>query len=279
MTIIQSIILGFIQGITEFLPISSSGHLILVPYIFGWDLQDITFDLFLHLGTTFAVLVFFWKDWVMMVKSLLRDAKTYKKSNSRLFQHFSAESKLFLIILAVSVPVGLVALIFNDTVENYFRNPLQVASMLLIAGLIMMFADMYAEKNKQKSVTNVTQVGFKQGLIVSLSQILALIPGTSRSGMTISMGLFQKFDRETAAKFSFLLATPIIVAGGLYSLKEIVHLDQQHMMDYLVGFLTAFLVGILAIKFLMMFLKTHRLTIFIIYRFVLGAIIIFLVLK
>ncbi len=269
MTAIQALILGIVQGITEFFPISSSGHLILIPYVFGWELQDLKFDVALHLGTAFAVLFFFWKDWYEMLTALLMDFKTAivsKKLNTNILRR---ETKLLLTIISVSLPVGIVAVLLEDTIESTFRSSLFVGIMLIVVAFIMYAADRFARLNTQNLESNIFNIPFKKALLVSLSQILALFPGTSRSGISISTALFSKIEYKEAARFSFLLATPLIIGAGVIKLPDILE-SSTGMTPLLIGFFASFITGILSIKILLNFLKKHGLIIFVIYRIALG---------
>jgi undecaprenyl-diphosphatase len=269
MTAIQALILGIVQGITEFFPISSSGHLILIPYIFGWELQDLKFDVALHLGTALAVLLFFWKDWYDMVVALLADAKIAIVSEKFYANTLRRETKLLLTIIAVSLPVGIAGVLLEDTIESTFRSSLFVGVMLIVVAFIMYAADRFAKSSSQSLESDIFKIPFRKALLISLSQILALFPGTSRSGISISTALFNKIEYKEAARFSFLLATPLIIGAGIIKLPDIL-VASEGIIPLLVGFFTSFLTGILSIKILLNFLKKHGLLIFVIYRIALG---------
>jgi|688.fasta_scaffold11808_16 undecaprenyl-diphosphatase len=268
MTILQSIILGLIQGLTEFLPVSSSGHLILVPYLFNWPQQELAFDVVLHFGTALAVLIFFYKDWIEMFFSLKNDL-VGKKLN---YDKLSDKTRLFINIILVSIPVALVGVLFEDKIEELFRNPLMTASMLIIVSFIMLFAEIIY-KNK----THTSNISFIKSAVISFSQILALIPGTSRSGITISSGLFMGIERESVAKFSFLLATPLIIGATLVKIPYLFSSSNVQPHILFIGMLASFLSGFAAIKFLMKYLRLNTLKIFIVYRIFIGVIILYLV--
>jgi len=269
MTIIQSIVLGIIQGLTEFLPISSSGHLILVPSLLGWQLQDLSFDVALHMGTALAVLVYFKKDWLNMAQSSLKDGLDFVSIKKFDTKKLRRETKMLFTILIVSIPVGIVGLLFQSDVEALFRSPISVAIMLILVSFVMFFADKISEQSR-------TEITFFDALIISLSQILALIPGTSRSGITISTGLFRNIRRHQAARFSFLLATPLILGSGIAKLSELLTLDAASLNTILIGFLTSFITGLITVKLLLKFLQKKGLGVFIIYRIILGIIILLL---
>ena len=258
MTVLQSIVLGITQGITEFLPISSSGHLILIPAIFGWELQDLSFDVALHLGTAIAVLLFFWRDWFDMISAVKNDG----------INKLRRGSLVFFTIIVVSIPVGIAGVMLENQVEQLFRSPILVALMLIIVSIFMYVADNYSESNKSDK-----EIGFMDSLVISLSQIVALFPGSSRSGMSISTGLFRGLTREKAAKFSFLLATPIILGASIVKLPDLFSASSEQIQVILIGLATSFITGIISIKWLLSFLRNRSLKVFVVYRILLGVVI------
>ena len=274
MTLLQAILLGVIQGLTEFLPVSSSGHLILFPAVLNLTIQDISFDVMLHLGTALAVLVYFYKDWQTMILSLMKDSRTYSTNRNH---KFSTDSHLLIKIIIITIPVGLIGALLENTVETYFRNPVIVAIQIILISFVIFFAQEYNKKLKDRTKL-LEQIPFLKALTISLSQVIALIPGTSRSGISISTGLFLKLDKTLAAKFSFLLSTPVIVGAAIYKLKDIASLDEPAVI-LVSGFLCSFIVGILTIKSFLSFISRFDLNIFIIYRIILGLVILFLFLK
>jgi undecaprenyl-diphosphatase len=261
--IFQAAILGIVQGLTEFLPISSSAHLILIPELFGWTgvVDSLSFDVALHLGSSVAVVFFFWKDWWRLISAFLKNITGgYKKVVQ------DQDSKLLLLILLGTIPAGVVGLLFEDYFTEAVRNPTLIALVLIIFAVVLYLADKVGNKSR-----NLAKVGFVDGLLIGLSQAVALIPGVSRSGVTISTGLFRNLDRETATRFSFLLSTPIIVAASIFSFKEILQsASKGDQAIFLVGFTTSVVSGFLAIKFLLTFVKSNDFTVFIIYRILLG---------
>ncbi|PIR42881.1 UDP-diphosphatase [candidate division WWE3 bacterium CG_4_9_14_0_2_um_filter_35_11] len=268
MTLTQSVILGITQGITEFLPISSSGHLILVPAMFGWELQDLSFDVALHLGTAIAVLLYFWRDWFDMLISLKLDVIDLVSGKLHGMHTLRHPAILLFTLIVVSIPVGLIGFLLESTVEETFRSPIFVSFMLVIISFFMFFADKYSDVREKKEKLN-----FIDYLIISLSQIVALFPGSSRSGMSISTGLFRGLDREKAAKFSFLLATPIILGASIVKLPDLFSSPSDQIQIMLIGLATSFITGMISIKWLMFFLKTKSLKVFVVYRILLGAVI------
>lgn len=275
MNYFEAVVLGIVQGITEFLPVSSSGHLILVPYLLGWEIQDLSFDVGLHVGTALAVLLYFRSDWVLMISSFLKDLSALLK-NPGIF-HVSTlrrESRLFLYIIIATIPVGLIGLMLEKPIEEFFRSPLLVSLMLILVSAVMYFAHLYNKRNLGQKDSD----SFIDVLLISLSQALALIPGTSRSGITISTGLFRGFSRENVAKISFLLATPIIIAAAIFQLPEAFSSGDIDAGLMLTGLLTSFVVGYICIKWFLAFLKKYSLVPFIIYRLLLALVIILAVL-
>jgi undecaprenyl-diphosphatase len=244
--IVQAIILGLIQGITEFFPISSTAHLILVPWLFGWegDVTTLTFDVALHGGTLLALLVCFYRDWIDM---MLHDRKM-----------------LGTILLAI-VPAGIAGVAFHDMIEHTLRSPLIIAGSLVFFGWLMIMAERYGMQTKRK-------VSFMDAMIIGCAQAIALIPGTSRSGITITAGLFNNIKRETAARFSFLLSTPVIGGALLLECRKLWKTPGDYQLDlFAAGFVAAFISGIIAIRFLLWYLKKHPLHGFAYYRFALAA--------
>ena len=268
MTVLQSIVLGITQGITEFLPISSSGHLILIPAIFGWELQDLSFDVALHLGTAIAVLLFFWRDWFDMIKAFKLDVIDFIAGKTRDINKLRRGSVGLFTIVIVSIPVGIAGVMLENQVEQLFRSPILVALMLIIVSIFMYVADNYSESNKSDK-----EIGFMDSLVISLSQIVALFPGSSRSGMSISTGLFRGLTREKAAKFSFLLATPIILGASIVKLPDLFSASSEQIQVILIGLATSFITGIISIKWLLSFLRNRSLKVFVVYRILLGVVI------
>lgn len=263
MEIVNSVILGIIQGATEFIPVSSSGHLILARDFLNMEVDySLAFDAVLQLATTLAVLVYFRKDIFGLVKSFL-------KFISGKF----IEVKELILMKAVifgTIPAVLIGFILEDTMDTIFRNSFLVAMSLIVGGLIMFFAERFAKKIEQKNDLSVSR-----GVGIGFFQALALIPGFSRSGMTISGGLFFGLKREDATRFAFVLAFPVLLGAGL---KKLLDLGSAGLLDSVgvelfAGSLASFLVGILAIHFLVTFLKRHTLNAFVVYRFVLAIIV------
>lgn len=247
---IEALILGIVQGLTEFLPVSSTAHLILFPWFFNWtgELDSLTFDVALHAGTLLSLIICFWKDWVELV---------FKKQ------------MLFMLIILASVPAGIAGILLNDYVEHTFRSPYIIAVTLVVFGYVMLIAE---NMNKTRTLDS---MDLGDAMIIGLAQAIALIPGVSRSGITISAGLFRGLEREASARFSFLLSTPIIAGATLLHARKLVNTSADHNMSlFLIGFIAAAVSGFAAIKFLLSFLKKHPLNVFAYYRFGLAGVII-----
>jgi len=258
MSILQSLVLGIVQGLTEFLPISSSGHLILIPHLFGWSDHSIAFGTTLHLGTVGALLVYFWEDLWGIVSSFKKDFLG-KRLN---FKKYSETSWLGLKILIGCVPAGILGILFSGVFEGVFRGVNPVVVFLILGSLLMLLAELLKVEKGDLSLG--------KSFVVGIFQSLALFPGVSRSGATISGGMLMGMSREAAAKFSFLLSIPIVIMAGVFELvssSQIFHTIS--VADFLIGFFASFLTGMFAIKFMLGFLKTHKLYIFIVYRLVL----------
>lgn len=259
MKIYQAIILGIVQGLTELLPVSSSAHLNLIPWIFNWEMPE-SFDVALHLGTLLAITLFFFKDWLGLIKGGYE--QVFKKRKS-------TEGKIFWYIVAVTIPTGIVSLVldkFSDAIcEKFGIETILIAIALIILGIVLYIVD-----KKSASETNLENMTFKQSFLIGISQaIAAAFPGTSRSGITMTVARALKVDRKSAAKYSFLLSTPIILAAVLVSIT-----DFELTLAFFMGVLFSFLSGIIVIKFLLEYLQKGSFKVFAIYRVILGVIVI-----
>lgn len=270
MTITHAIFTGIVQGISEFLPISSSGHLVLLGN------NTLAFDTTLHLGTALAIVLYFFTDLKNIVVSMFKDLPQIV---SLKFKGISPDSSLGLRIFIGCIPAGLLGFFLEDVFENVFRDAIYVALFLFLGSLVMLGAERYL-KRKNTADKDISVVSIKDSLIIGFFQALALFPGFSRSGSTISGGIYLGMSRETSARFSFLLSVPIIIAAGVFSLvKSIDILADTSPYLFIAGFLSSFIVGYISIGFLLKYVKTKSLMPFIIYRFLLvGVIILFLVL-
>jgi len=255
MTVFEAIVYGVVQGVGEFLPISSTAHIIAVPWLLGWKDPGLAFDVALHIGTLVAVIAFFWKDWVNLIYFGITKPKT-------------PEGKLFWYIVLATVPGAVLGYLFENQVETTFRNAALIGIMLIVMGVILYIADRLGRKKVE-----IENVGLADSLIIGISQSVAFIPGVSRSGITMSSGLFLGLTRESAARFSFLLSTPIIFGTGVLKIKDIAHTNVQ-IVPFAVAVVTAAAVGLLSIKFLLDYLKKKGFGIFAIYRLLLGILLI-----
>ncbi|KKS07332.1 undecaprenyl-diphosphatase UppP [candidate division WWE3 bacterium RIFOXYD1_FULL_43_17] len=271
MTFFQSVILGIVQGLTEFIPVSSSGHLIIFPELFGWEQGGLAFDTTLHLGTLAALLVYFYKTLKSMVLSVINDVGIFALR----FTRYSPEGKLVVWLLVATIPAGVTAFLFGDFLESTFRSMLSVSIFLLLGSVLMLFADRLG--NYEDKSRPAPPVSFKKVITAGLFQCLALFPGVSRSGATISGGLFSGLHRIQAARISFLLSMPIIAAAGIFQLPEALAEYSGTGAGILIsGFLASALSGYMAVSFLMKYLNSHGLKVFIVYRLALSLLLIFL---
>ncbi|MGH7924550.1 MAG: undecaprenyl-diphosphate phosphatase [Candidatus Binatus sp.] len=246
----QAIVLGIVQGLTEFLPVSSSAHLILVPWLFRWPDPGLAFDVVLHLGTLLALLVFYWREWLEMGLSLA--------SGKRLPRRL-----LFLLIVA-SVPGAIIGVLFEKQAETIFRSPVLIAVTMSGLGVLLWAGDAYGATKRRME-----DLSFLDALLIGLSQALAIIPGVSRSGATITTARMLGIERADAANFSFLMATPIIAGAGMLEIHKLFHSGLAAQLGW--GFGTSALFGLLAIIVLLRFVRTHSYRLFAIYRIGLAA--------
>ena len=261
MTIIQSIILGIVQGLTEFLPISSSGHLNLFPWVFGWQQMPDSFDVALHIGTLLAIIIYFYKDWLGLIKGGYN--QTIKKKPS-------LEGKIFWYIVLSTIPAGILSLVLDKIADKIIGDDLNLQMLIIAITLILLGIILYIVDEKSKSKTDYEHITFRQSLWIACSQaIAAAFPGTSRSGITMTTARYLGVDRQSAAKYSFLLATPITLAAVIFDIKHF-----TFDAPFFVGILTSFVIGFFVIKFLMDYLKKGSFKVFAIYRVIIGLIVI-----
>ena len=265
MEIYQSIILGAVQGLTEFLPISSSAHLNVFPWIFNWQPLSGGMDVALHIGTLLALIIFFFKDWVNLVKAGYK--KAIKKQDS-------TDGKIFWYLVIATIPAGILSLILDKISSKIIGENINVQMFIIAISLIIMGILLYIADKKSKSTTDYEHISLKQAVMIGISQAFAAaFPGVSRSGITMTVARALKVDREGAAKFSFMLAMPITLAAVVFDLDKF-----QFDLSLILGILTSFIVGFLIIKFLMNYLKKGSFKAFAIYRIIFGIIIITLAL-
>jgi len=277
MLIVQSIILGVVQGLAEFIPISSSAHLVIVPWLFGWDnpaLTSLTFDIALHLGTLLAVLLFFASDWARLIRAWFKSVVQFKIGDD-------PDRRMAWFILLACIPGGISGLLLESKISEAFHsNPIPQGSMLFMAGaiaalaLLLWLADKYARHQRSFG-----QINGRDALYIGIAQAFAVIPGVSRSGATITAGLAVGLEREAAARFSFLLSAPIIAGAGLKSLSDLVTqintgaVAGAELAIFPIGFAAAGVSGFLCIKYLLDYLKKHSTAVFVWYRVALAVLV------
>ncbi|OGR75560.1 MAG: UDP-diphosphatase [Elusimicrobia bacterium GWC2_64_44] len=255
MTNFQAIVLGVLQGAGEFLPISSSAHLAIAPRLFGWEYQGLAYDVMLHLGTLLAVLIYFARDWL----KIFRDAITAPRS---------PEGRMLWLLALASVPAGAAGLLLNDYAETVFRDPLWIAFNLVFFSFVI-----YAADRKPAQALDESAFSPRHALLIGLAQCVALMPGASRSGMTIMAALFLGYTRSASARLSFLLSTPVILGAGLLEARKIT--PDQLNAAFAWGLAASFLAGLAFIWLLMAWMKRRTLAPFLAYRVALGAAIFF----
>ena len=260
MILFEAIILGIVQGITEFLPISSSAHLILLPWMFGWQgtlIDSLNFDVALHAGTLVAILAYFWRDWLNLLRKFFAGMHdgTWKTGEGRL---------VWFIVLA-TIPAGVLGVKYEHVVEESFRNPLLIAASLIVISIVMWAADRFSAKT-----AGMDRMTLGNAVVIGCAQATALVPGVSRSGSTIIAGLFTGYTRESAARFSFLLSTPVIAGAAVLKLHKL-HLAPGEALPFAVGTACSAVVGYLSIKFLLQYLNRHTLNLFVWYRLALAV--------
>ncbi|HEX8054487.1 MAG TPA: undecaprenyl-diphosphate phosphatase [Thermoleophilaceae bacterium] len=265
MTTLEAIVLGLVQGLTEFLPISSTGHLRIVPAFLGWDDPGAAFTAVTQLGTLTAVLLYFRNDlWRIAIAFLagLRDPLIRKSTDSRLGWY----------ILLGTIPISLFGLVFNNQIEDEARSLRLIGTTLIVLGLVLLAAERVGKRER-----DLDDLGARDGVAIGFAQALALIPGVSRSGATLTAGLFLNLERAAAARYSFLLSVPAVVLSGLYELKDIGGDGGAGAFPTAVATLLAFVSGYFAIAFMLRFLATNSTIVFVVYRVALGALVLALV--
>ncbi len=258
MDILQIIVLALVQGLTEFLPISSSAHLILVPILTGWEDQGLAFDVAVHVGTLTAVVLYFRKEIYSMLFAWFASLKG---------KH-SEDSKLAWGVLIGTIPVGLAGLLFKDVISEHLRTPLVIAATTLIFGFLLWYADWSGKRDRDEHT-----LSWKDIIVIGCAQAIALIPGTSRSGITITAGLLLGLTAPAAARFSFLLSIPVIVlAGGVETLEYLKVASLGDMNDLIIGASISAVSAYLCIHYFLMLLERVGMTPFVIYRLLLGIV-------
>ena len=277
MSLFQAVILGIVQGLTEFIPISSSAHLVIIPWLFGWDDPGLSFDLALHLGTLIALFSFFWQDWVRLVRAGV--ASIIERKIGR-----DTDRRLAWFLVIGTIPGGLAGLLAESKIEELFHQgntPHSLGAMVAMAVVIALLgAGLFIVERNARHLRGLNEVSLKDAVIIGFSQALAIFPGVSRSGATITAGLAVGLQRDTAARFSFLLSAPIILGAGLKSILDVRSelasgvMAQSDLVIFSVGFITAAVSGYLCIKYLLRFLQKHSTDIFVYYRWLLAVLVI-----
>ena len=258
MDLLRAAILGIVQGLSEFLPISSSGHLILVPALFRWPDQGLSFDVGLHLGTLLALLAYFWRDWVRMFHFGLLDLK----DNQLRMRRYRPESQLLWLLALGSIPAAVAGLFFNHWIEDNVRQPWLIAITLAVVGTIMLVADRWSRRDRE-----ISNIGVADAVLIGLAQACALIPGVSRSGATMSVGLFRNLSRDAAARFAFLLGTPAFVGAAALKANDLAGSSGREFAQLTIGFICSLVVGFIVIHLLLRYLRTRSLLPFVLYRY------------
>src|SRR6478672_9555988 len=256
MTIFQALVLGILQGLTEFLPVSSSAHLALAPYLFGWQDPGLAFDVALHFGTLVAILWYFRKEWGELVAAAVRVIRKRKAE--------TPEEKRVVFLIIATIPGAIGGLLLEKKAETVFRAPALTATMLIVMGIVLWAVDKFAAQDRK-----IDGMRWIDSLLIGLAQVAALVPGVSRSGATISAGRGLRFDRQSAAVFSFLMSMPIIAAAVVLKGPEVLKSGGLSI-EVVVGVLASAISGWLAISVLLKFVRTRSYGIFALYRVLLG---------
>jgi undecaprenyl-diphosphatase len=272
-TTLQALLMGIVQGLTEFLPVSSSGHLILVPTLLGWSdpfIDSLSFSVMLHMGTLVALLVYFWRDWLVLIPAgllALRDRSFDGDPNRRLAW----------LLVATVIPAAIIGALFNDFIESHVRQAGLVALLLVIGAAIMWLADRWGRRTR-----DMDDLSFPAAFGIGVAQAVALLPGVSRSGISISAGLFAGLTREAAARFSFLMAAPVIAGAGLFEARKLLTGEAGVAVEttpLVVGFVAAAISGLIAIWGLLRYLRSNSLSVFVAYRVVVAIVVVVVLLS
>ena len=262
MTVFQALVRGLVQGLGEFLPISSSAHLVLTPWVFGWPDPGLAFDVALHVGTLVAVLWYFRAEWVRLTQSGFALLRTRRADTE--------EKQRVLFIVIATIPAAIAGVLLEDYAESTFRSPLLIALTLIVMGIVLWAADRYAPRDR-----GLGQMRARDAILIGLAQIFALVPGVSRSGSTMTAGRGLRFDRQGAAVFSFLMSMPITAAAAVLKAPTLLKADDR--MTLVVGIVAAAASGWLAIAVLLRYVTRHSYGVFALYRLALGGAVLALV--
>lgn len=262
MNYIQAVVLGLVQGLGEFLPISSSGHLIVIPWLFGWQEHSLSFDVMLHAGTLFAVVVYFWREWMVLLREGFLSIIERRLSGP-------PERRLFWYIVIASVPGAVIGKLLEEKAEEAFRAPLLVGAAMGGFAIVFYLIDRFSRRKR-----NLQSLDIIDSIAIGISQAVAIVPGVSRSGATIACGLGMGLNRESSAKFSFLLSAPIIFGATVLKLGEITNMaGAEDGIPLLLGFIVSAVTGFLAIRYLLNYIKKHTFNIFVVYRIIFSLMI------
>jgi len=261
MSVLQAIVFGAVQGLTEFLPISSTAHLILLPWFMGWPDPGLAFDVALHLGTLVALLIYFRADWIVLITSALGLLRGRTQS---------PDARMAMLIVAATIPGAAAGALFEHKVEDALRAPQLIGLMLIVMALVLVAAEAVGQRKK-----SLNEISWGDALTIGVAQAFAIVPGVSRSGSTITAGLFLNMKRDAAARFSFYLSAPIIAGAVGKKMIDILRsgLGLEQLSPFIVGIIVSGIVGYLAIAFLMRYLQTHNTFLFVFYRIVLGIVV------
>jgi undecaprenyl-diphosphatase len=264
MPVYQVIVLAVVQGLTEFLPISSTAHLYLTSWLLGWKAEELTFDIAMHVGTLLAVLLYFLRDWVQIVAQ----GFGVRMSGDQELQ----QNRALLWLLAIgTIPVAVLGWLFKEQAETTWRNPMVMAGMLIAVGVLMAVAD-----RKGRRQRDLASLDLADAAIIGASQALSIVPGTSRSGITITTGLFRNLERHAAARFSFLLSTPAVAGAAAKALHDLMKqggLPPDMRVTFALGVAISAITGILVIAWFLRFLRDRTLIFFVYYRIIFGIIV------
>jgi undecaprenyl-diphosphatase len=265
---LQAAILGAVQGLTEFIPISSSAHLTVLHQYLGWNTDNLVFDVSLHLGTLIALVAYFWRDWYGMIRGYLSTTRLAGAAQVRVASQQTYGMLVWPVLLGC-VPAGLAGLLFENESQSIFRNPIYIGSAMIGLGILLFAADRVGRKNRPLQA-----IGTRDWLIIGIAQALAAIfPGVSRSGATITAGLFCGLEREASARFSFLLGAPIMLGAAAFEVRHLPSVPVEGLLPIACGVLTAAVVGYFCIGFLMEYLKRRSTDLFVAYRILFGVVV------
>ncbi|WYD81140.1 MAG: undecaprenyl-diphosphatase UppP [Candidatus Electrothrix gigas] len=277
MTLVQAIILGIVQGLTEFIPVSSSGHLVLVPHFLGWQFtkeQAFIFDVLVQWGTLLSVFIYFWQDLTAIARAFVQGI--VQSIVQGIFQRkplVDPDAKMGWYLIVATVPAVVFGLLGKDLIEHAFASAKMTGYFLFLTAILLVIAELAGQRNR-----SMKEITWLDSLLIGFSQVLALLPGVSRSGATIAGGMTRHLDRSAAARFSFLMSVPVMLGAGVLAFKDLAELPtlNDFLLPLLVGFLAALISGYIAIRWLIAYLSKHSLYLFAVYCTVLGLLVLFL---